>query len=50
MATITKNRANEEKKTVVDKIMKSYAYNPFFIRKREAAIKLLKMMGDLDPS
>lgn len=45
MGTSTKNRATGKKKTVVDKTMKDYANDPFFIKKREAALKLLKKTG-----
>jgi hypothetical protein len=45
MATTTKNKATGKKKAVVDKTMKDYTNDPFFIKKREAALKLLKKTG-----
>jgi hypothetical protein len=45
MGTTTKNRATGKKKVVVDKNVKDYSKDPFFIKKREAASKLLKKTG-----
>jgi hypothetical protein len=45
MGTTTKNKATGKKKAVVDKTMKDYSNDPFFIKKREAALKLLKKTG-----
>jgi hypothetical protein len=45
MATTTKNRTTGKKKVVGDKTMKDYSNDPFFIKKREAALKLLKKTG-----
>lgn len=45
MATTTKNRATSKTKAVVDKTIKDYSVDPFFIQKREAALKLLKKTG-----
>ncbi len=45
MATTTKNRATGKKKTVVDKTLKDYTNDPFFIKKREMALKLIKKAG-----
>ncbi len=45
MGTTTKNRTTDKKKASVDKTMKDYANDPFFIKKREAALRLLKKTG-----
>ena len=45
MATTTKNRTTAKKKAVVDKTMKDYTNDPFFIKKREMALKLIKKAG-----
>jgi hypothetical protein len=45
MAITTKNRITGKKKSVVDKTIQDYANDPFFIKKREAAAKLLKKTG-----
>lgn len=45
MGTTTKNRSTGKKKAVVDKTMKDYSSDPFFIKKREGALKLLKKSG-----
>lgn len=45
MGTTTKNKAKAKKKIVVDKTMKDYSNDPFFIKKREAALKLLEKSG-----
>jgi hypothetical protein len=45
MGTSTKNKATGKKKTAAEKNVKDYSNDPFFIRKREAAIKLLKKAG-----
>jgi hypothetical protein len=45
MGTTTKNRAGDQKKAVVDKNVKDYSNDPFFIKKRKAASKLLKKTG-----
>jgi hypothetical protein len=45
MATTTKNKATGKKKAVVDKTMKDYSNDPFFIKKRETALKLIKKAG-----
>lgn len=42
MGTTTKNRTTGKKKAIVDKNVKDYSNDPFFIKKREAALKLLK--------
>ena len=45
MGTTTKNKATGKKKAAGDKIMKDYTNDPFFIKKRETALKLLKKTG-----
>ena len=45
MGTNTKNRATGKKKTIVNKTTNDYANDPFFIKKREEALKLLKKTG-----
>ena len=45
MGTTTKNRTAGKKKAMKDETMKDYANDPFFIKKREAALKLLKKTG-----
>jgi hypothetical protein len=45
MATTTKNKATGKKNLVVDKTMKDYTNDPFFIKKRENALKLIKKAG-----
>lgn len=45
MATTTKNRATGKKKAVVDKTIKDYTNDPFFIKKREMALRLIKKAG-----
>lgn len=45
MGTTTKNKNTAKKKTAMDKNVKDYSNDPFFIRKREAALKHLKKSG-----
>lgn len=45
MATKTKKSATVKKKEVVDKTVKDYTNDPFFIKKREMASKLIKKTG-----
>jgi len=45
MATTSKKRETGKKKAVVDKTMKDYSNDPFFIKKREMALKLIKKAG-----
>lgn len=45
MGTTTKNRAKGKKKAVVDKNVKDYSNDPFFVKKREMALKLIKKSG-----
>jgi hypothetical protein len=42
MATTIRNKATGKKKVPVDKTAKDYTNDPFFIKKREAALKLIK--------
>ena len=44
MATTTKKRTLN-KNAVVDKAMKDYTNDPFFIKKRETSLKLIKRTG-----
>lgn len=45
MATTTKGRATLKKKSLTGKPVTDYANDPFFIKKRESALKLLKKTG-----
>jgi hypothetical protein len=45
MATATKKRITGKRKAIVDKTMKDYTNDPFFIKKREMALKLIKKAG-----
>jgi hypothetical protein len=45
MATKTKKSAARKKKEVVDKTLKDYTNDPFFIKKRETALRLIKKTG-----
>jgi hypothetical protein len=45
MGTTTKNKATGKKKALVDKNVKDYSNDPFFVEKRKAALKLLKKTG-----
>ncbi|MEP7371748.1 MAG: hypothetical protein ABI675_00070 [Chitinophagaceae bacterium] len=45
MADSTKKRATGKAKVVVDKNMRDYANDPFFIKKRETAEQFLKKAG-----
>jgi hypothetical protein len=45
MATSTKNKTTRKKMAVVDKTKKDYANDPFFIKKRETALKVIKKAG-----
>jgi hypothetical protein len=45
MGTTTKNKVTGKKKVAVDKNLKDYSNDPFFIKKRESALRLLKKSG-----
>jgi hypothetical protein len=46
MATTTKKKkATKKVKVVVDKAIKDYSNDPYFIKKREKSLKLLKKTG-----
>ena len=45
MAITTKNKVASKRKAIVDKTMKDYSNDPFFVKKRETALKLLKKTG-----
>lgn len=45
MGTSTKNKATGKKKVVIDKMMRDYSNEPFFIKKREEAFKFLEKAG-----
>jgi hypothetical protein len=45
MGTTTKNKATVKKKVAIDKNVKDYSSDLFFVKKREAALKLLKKSG-----
>ncbi|WP_160290277.1 hypothetical protein [Flavihumibacter solisilvae] len=45
MASPTKKRATSKTKMTVDKDLRDYSNDPFFIKKREEAEKFLKRAG-----
>lgn len=45
MATPTKKKIARKKRALVDKTAKEYANDPFFIKKRETALKFIKKAG-----
>ena len=45
MATTTKKNPTRKARAVIDKTMKDYTNDPYFVKKREMSLKLLQKTG-----